>query len=207
MRPIFRFSIINHLIAFLPVYFVWALLSGCSVSPYHLGYHHLGQGRLLYSVVSGKTDKQTGCFENQTMGYFTGYDAESLHSTFSPKLASKLSPDHLIEIMKQIKDQYELNGLYERMKLVDQSYGLSKGNRKDAFSYYDMVSAEYYLFGQSDALIRLFISKLDGELMISGFEIADAESNPKGNNDMIEYVFPESVDRAGLLERGIYGVK
>jgi hypothetical protein len=100
-----------------------------------------------------------------------------------------------------MKSRYDFTGSYERLKLVPVKFMLDEAATSNAFEYYDLVGADYLLKGSTDAVVRLYMVKINGEVRLAGFEIMDYAANPKGSNKKLKYIFPESIDKAGLTKR------
>lgn len=176
------------------------LITGC-VSQYHLGYHHLGDGKLGDSIVSKNSVKGLEIFEERCIKDFADYKIESLKSVFAPKIDQALDNASLTEINNTMKSRYGFTGSYERLKVVPVKFMLDEAATTNAFEYYDLVGSDYLLKGSTDAVVRLYMVKINGELRLAGFEIMDFAANPKGNNKKLKYIYPESIDKAGVTKR------
>jgi hypothetical protein len=175
-------------------------IAGC-VNQYHLGYHHLGEGKLGDSIVSNSSAQGLEPFEEHCIKEFAEYKIESLRPLFAPKIDQALDNAQLSEINAAMQNRYGFRGSYERLKLVPVKFMLDEAATANAFEYYDLVGADYLLKGTTDAVVRLYMVKINKEVRLAGFEIMDYAANPKGNNKKLKYIFPESVDKAGLLKR------
>lgn len=190
------------LIKFLFLSFLTIFLSGCfSISQYHLGYHHYGDGKLYYGVVSKESVAALDSFEDECIRKFVDYKIESLRPLFSPKTNDALSDALLFDLNKKLEEQYGFNGTFQKIKLTHQKTMLDEAAAKDAFEYYDLISARYHLKGSTDAVIEIFMTKYNGELRLSGFTVMDFVENQSGNNQPVKYIFPESTDKARLAGR------
>ena len=169
---------------------------GCSVSQYHIGYHNLGTNTFA-GIVSGRTDKQTKQLEDRSIAAIIQSDVQMLHQAFAPKLAAAVGPDKLNIVLTNMKSDYQFLGPYERRRLVDVGFKLDEGNMQDAFKYYDMVGAGFLLRGRPDAIVTLLMTRVNGEIKLCGFEVTG--TGPSSGT--IRYVYPESVDKAGLSGR------
>ena len=175
-------------------------IMGC-VNQYHLGYHHLGDGKLGNSIVSNSSAEGLEPFEEHCIKDFADYKTESLRSVFAPKIDQALDNAQLSEINSAMKSRYDFTGTYERLKLVSVKFMLDEAATSNAFEYYDLVGADYLLKGSADAVVRLYMVKINGGVRLAGFEIMDYDANPKGNNKKLKYIFPESIDKAGITKR------
>jgi hypothetical protein len=158
-------------------------------------------GRLGDSIVSNSSVKGIEPFEEGCIKHFADYNTESLRPIFAPKIDQALDNASLAEIDNAMKSLYGFTGSYERLKLVPVKFMMDEAATTNAFDYYDLVGADYLLRGSTDAVVRLYMVKINGELRLAGFEIMDFAANPKGNNKKMKYIYPESVDKAGLTKR------
>lgn len=177
------------------------LICGCSVSQYHLGYHHMGDNKTMYSVVSGGVDEMTSPLEKAIIGNLTTYELTQLRQYFAPKIASSVTDANLNDTAEKLKNTYALTGKSERIKVVGQYFMLDEGNMKKPFEFYDFVGADYILYGKTTAVARLYMTQIDGAVKLCGFVIMDEKPNDNGNNPSIKYLFPESIDKGKMAGR------
>jgi hypothetical protein len=178
------------------------LLVGCLfISQYHLGYHHFGNGKMGYGVVSSSSVGGLEGFEESCAKAFACRNVESLKPLLAPKLGQALDNSLSATIDDKLKDVYETDGTYQRLQIVPRSTMLDEAAGRDAFGYYDLVNANYLLKGKTNAVVCLYMTKVDGEVRLAGFEILDHDKNPAGNNPPMKYIFPESVDKARMIGR------
>jgi len=177
------------------------LVAGCSISQYHLGYHHFGNGKMGYSVVSSSSVVGIEEFEVQCAKALASGNAESIRPLLAPKLDQALDSSAVATINNRLKAVYQTDGSYERLQLVPRKTMLDEAAVKNAFDYYDLVNANYLLKGKTAAVARLYMTKIDGAIRLAGLEIVDKDQNPNGNNILIKYIFPESVDKARMTGR------
>ncbi len=99
------------------------------------------------------------------------------------------------------RGMYGFSGQYERLQIVQSLMASDEAAFKDAFEYYDFVRADYLLKGSTNAVVRLFMTKLEGNLKLAGFVVIDYEANPKGNHEIVKFIYPESEDKARIRGR------
>ena len=172
-------------------------LGGCfAISQYHLGYHHYPDGRMVYDVVSRDSVMDAGLFEEECVKNFVSYKMESLKPSFSPDLNRSLDTATLRRLNKKLKKDYGFNGGYERIRLILQSRKIDKAALKDAFQYYDTVSSNYLLKGSTNAILQLYITRINGEYRLSGFEIVSyGPERPDDTDPVISFIYPESMKK------------
>jgi hypothetical protein len=173
------------------------MLSGCfSISKYHLGYHHYDDGRMEYDVVSKDSVPESEPFEQACIERFVNYKLESMKPVLAPKIRKKVGTRTLRRLNNKLKKTYGFTGTYERIQLVPRSKVLDEAALKNAFVHYDLVSSNYLLRGKHDAVVQLYMTKVNGELRLSGFEVvAYAPTNPRAKNPPISYIYPESTKK------------
>ncbi len=173
--------------------------SGCfSISKYHLGYHHFDDGRMEFVVVSKDSVPEVEPFEQACIEMFVQYKLESMKPVLAPKLRQKVGTRTLRRLNKRLKKTYGFSGTYERIQLVPRSTVLDEAALKNAFVHYDLVSSNYLLKGSQDAVLQLYMTKINGELRLSGFEVvAYAPTNPSTKNPPISYIYPERTKKRG----------
>lgn len=184
------------------------ILSGCAVGQYHLGYHNMGTDKYWYGAVGIKYVQDLEAFEIASVDKIVNYKFEELYNTFAPKLKEGINLDKLKDINTTLKNTYEFNGNYERLLLVPQKSMIDEGVGKDAFKFYDFVGADYLLKGKMEAVIKLYMYKIDNKVKIVGFEIMDYGENQQGeSNPVIRYIYPEALDNANMRKRYYKRVK
>jgi hypothetical protein len=118
---------------------------------------------------------------------------ETLKPVLSPKISRALSSKTLRRLNGKLKKTYAFDGTYERIQLLPRKTKLDEAALRNAFTYYDLVSSNYLLRGKTDAMVQLYMTRVNGELRLSGFEVLDyAPENPGRNNRLISYIYPES---------------
>ena len=176
--------------------------AGClSISQYHLGYHNFGNGKMAHSVVSQSSVVGIEEFEERCVKDFISYKVESLKPVFAPKLGKTMDSATLVALNAKLKSIYGFSGGYERLQMIPRKTMLDEATGKNAFDYYDLVNANYLLKGTANAILGLYMIKVDGEVQLAGFDVKDYGQNPNGNNPPIKYIFPESIDKARMTVR------
>ena len=121
-----------------------------------------------YGVVSLKSVQGLDEFEGLCIKALASCDAESLRPLLAPQLARGLDSDSVTAINSRLKDVYRVDGSYERLQMVPRTTMLDEAAAKNAFDYYDLVSANYLLKGKTRAVARLYMTKVDGERVLQG---------------------------------------
>ena len=178
-------------------------LLGCSTTTYMLGYHYLGEEDILTSVVSQKTDDLSKPFEVKGVQLLIAGDMDSFKGLFTDKLLKAVPADAYMKVKNAIQLRYTLNGRYERLAIADVHRQFDTAAFLNGFDHYDYIEAKYVLHGESSAVVHLYITRIGENLVLSGFWIHDTASNMQEARFSIKYLIPETIDKAGLIGRGV----
>jgi len=174
-------------------------LNGCgitmSVSKYHIGYHNLGDNRQAYSTVAKNLDLDTNEFEKMCINIILNQNLNELKNYCAPKLKNEITNNVIDSINLTINSVYKFSGDIEPIIMNEKKYEFTESS--DNYNIYDFVRGDYKLLGNPGAILRLFTTKIDGKIMLSGFSLL--EDNVENKKNRIDILFPETVDKANLL--------
>jgi hypothetical protein len=181
---------------------MFLLASGCSVSKYHLGVHHLDENRNLFAPVSANVDAMTEKSEEIFIHSLVNYNASALRGVLSERLQSQLNKTNVNQLFLKLKDEFDFSGQYDRMfQSLYPSRMMDEGVVKDPFEYYDFVSRAFHLIGKTDALVKVYSTAIGSEIKICGFDIMKYGSKDQEEHPPIHFLAPESKDRAKIIGR------
>lgn len=178
-------------------------LLGCSMSSeYHIGVHYLGSKEAYAGVVSKQVNEVTQPFEELCIESLTRNDMVTFKGLFTDLAFQNIQAGSFDKLKGVIRNTYKFNGQYERLKRVTTGWGgHDEAHYRDTFAYYDFVEVVYRLYGESDAVVHLYITAVQKNLRLSGFAVYDADPINNERKLSVQYLFPETIDRADIRHR------
>ncbi len=195
----------KHLFLFV-IYCIF--FSGCALSQHHVGYHYLGENHPMngWSIVSKNTYELVGDIEKECIKYILTNDMPSFRKLYANRLNKKVN-DKILKGISSSIDNYQLSGNFEQIVLVPQSHMLDEGAASDPFDYYDYIGSKFVLFGKENMIVDLYIAKIDDEFKSCGFSIYNEKKTYNKDNHPNRYLYPESIDKAGIVGRHYKTIK
>ncbi len=174
-----------------------ALLNGCAVSRHHLGFRNLGANDRPFSMVGERYVKNLSAVEAFWVKTLAAGNLDALAPVMAPRLSEALSnPAVRQKTTLKIRTAYGMSGEYEIVSFGVPFFSLQPGVKKDAYDYYDMLGTAFKMEGKIAASMKLYVTKVDGELKLCGFEIyPDNEGDREAGRD-VRFVFPETENRS-----------
>jgi hypothetical protein len=184
------------------ILFLSFFIAGCS-NKYLVGYHYLGNNEFVPGMVSEKTEELSRPFEEKCIQTIITADMELFRSLFTEKLSKAVPEEDLVKLKEAMQNHYKPTR-YQRLKATDQGgerlhAELDTDVLLNGFKHYDYIEALYLLYGASISVVHLYITEVEGNLRLSGFDLSDAYSRKKEKTFSIKYLVPETVDKAGLI--------
>lgn len=172
-------------------------LAGCrAVSPYHLARTQKADGRLAYNLVAHDAVAAMAKTEDAWAHAFAGGHFDRLRPDLAPRAARELTPARWNDIRAYLKNRYRLDGTAAPLRVTPAGSVAGSRLSRDPLATYDMISCFYELGGDPPAVLELFYTRIDGSVRISGFRLADRDTNPAGNNPPLSHVYPETTGRS-----------
>jgi hypothetical protein len=182
--PLYKLSAISLLLLF---------LTGCSVSRHYVGFKY-EDGKYKYGFVSGKTEEQAKEFEIKCIKTLLEKASTGINQIFSEKLYRSIPRDSLSLISSILQQRYHATGYYRVMQSglnVRKSLG-DPVLKKNGFEHYNFIRVAYFIQGNRDARVELFIKRIYGEFKLCGLKIRDMDYATDGARFEIQWMQPES---------------
>jgi hypothetical protein len=175
---------------------------GCLPSHYRMGYHQLSLDppHAVVSPVSHKVDALAAGIEERFISRLAKTDAAGALPLLAPALRSEFTGDVIATVTATLAE-YGFTGRHE-LVIVNEgpTFVLDNAVIKPPFRFFDYVGATYRLEGAVEAQVRVFVTEVDGQARVCGFELAPAKGI-KSQAPPLRFLAPESVDKAGIKSR------
>lgn len=178
--------------------FFHACSVGVTLSRTHAGHIYAGGTQDYPDSVYVKTDDESTPFEKECLNSFFQGDLELLRGVYAPQLARYMTTTETMRLNKILRERFEFNGTAEQLNIVPKYRTLVE--TFDNYDLYDFIRGEYKLPGLKGAIVRLFTTKVGGELKLCGFGIEPLSGEMIGGRKSVGILLPETIDKRGILK-------